>query len=137
MLNRIGRRAPTGWMSSLWRRLNHFAQKIAALSLIVLLLCPVCSTADDFHTCTLHSFPSAPHLLQLSLGPNDDQTDQAECLACQWRTVSDVIHVVRPFPAERHSLHSLTIERENNSRSHALSVRQDRAPPSIVCFVNF
>jgi hypothetical protein len=66
---------------------------------------PVCSTADDFHTCELRHVPLVSHPFQVFPTTGDDQGDHPECLACQWQVIADVSLLVMPlqtvFPTSR------------------------------------
>ena len=90
------------WVEKRWRALYRLIRKLGALSLVVILLFPVCSTADDFHTCTLHRFPFSSHPFQFSPTADNEQVDHPECLACQWQVIADapllaiLLHTVFP-----------------------------------------
>ena len=132
MVYRSGRIVIVGWLLTRWRTLYHPARKIGVCSLIAFVLLPVCSTADDFHTCTLHRLSFLPHSVQFFLAASREQLDRMECLACQWQVVADAIPAVRPPRIEFQSLHSFIIEPENPPFAHTHTPWQDRAPPILL-----
>src|SRR5262245_58152369 len=129
MLYRSGRIVVVGWLLTRWRALYRPARKVGVYSLIALVLLPACSTADDFHTCTLHRLSFIRRSVQFSPAVSSDQLDPTECLACQWQVVSDAIPVVRSCRIELQLLHSLTIELDNPPLVHTHTSWQNRAPP--------
>ena len=122
------------WVVRWWRALYSLIRKLGAFSLVVILLFPVCATADDFHTCTLRRFSLSAHPFQFSPTASDDHVDHPECLACQWQVIADaplrviLLQTVAPTSCSERSEHTVPLP----LRIHA--VRQDRAPPPSLSF---
>ena len=129
MSYRRGKTVTVGWLLTWWRMLHRFARKIRAVSLVALLLLPICSTADDFHTCALHRFPSSLHRVQFSLTAGDNQADHPQCVACQWQVVADAKPTVVTSHTVLSSLSSCTIEQPFPPPLHLHTSWQERAPP--------
>ncbi len=117
------------WLVRAWQAISRLAHKGAALGLVVLVLLPGISTADDFHTCALHGFAPKYRLPQLyELNPDDD-SDQAPCLACYWQSVSDPAYDVGQLWVEFHPLCSLPLAQHLATQPGTHPVRHGRAPP--------
>src|SRR5262245_52632360 len=128
-----GTKVIVGWLVKQRRTLHRLARKVGVCSLIAVMLYAVCSTADDFHTCTLHRPSFTSHSLQFSSAASDDQFDRTECLARQWRVVSNAVSAVE-LPGALQLLHLVIIEPENSPLFHIHTSWQDRAPPFSVSF---
>lgn len=133
MLYRRGSTVTGGWWLTRWPTLHRLARKIRAVGLVAVLLLPICSTADDFHTCVLHRFPSSRHPGQFSLTVGDDQADHPECAACQWQVTADAKPTVITSHTVLSTLSSWTIEQHFPPPLHLHTSWQERAPPHSSC----
>ena len=134
MLYRRGRTVTGGWLLTRWRTLHRLARKIGTVSLVALLLLPVCSITDDFLTCALQRFPSSLHPVQFSLTVGDDQADHPEGVACQWQVTADARPTVILFHTVLSLPYSWTIEQHFPPPRHLHTSWQERAPPHSLFF---
>jgi len=112
-----------------WQAISRLAHKGAALGLVVLVLLPGVSTADDLHTCTLHGFPAkyrSPQLYDLNPG---DESGQSPCLACYWQSITDSPRDVDQLRVEFHPLGSLPLTQHTATQPGTHPVHRGRAPP--------
>jgi hypothetical protein len=116
---------------TVWRAISRLTHKGAALGFIFLVLLPVISTADDFHTCALHGLAAKYHPSQLYEFHADDNAGQAPCLACYWQSVLDPVYGIGLLWVEFQPLCALSVAPHTVTQPGAYFVRYGRAPPQV------
>jgi hypothetical protein len=115
-----------------WQATSDLTRKGVALGLVFLVLLPVISTADDFHTCALHGLAAKPHASQFYEPNPNENADQAPCLACYWQSVTDPAYQVGQLCVEFYPLCSLPVMQHAAAQHGTHPVRHGRAPPWLV-----
>jgi len=112
-----------------WPAASHLVRKGAALGLVFLVLLPVVSTADDFHTCALHGLAAKHYPPQPCELTSADRADQAPCLACYWQSVIDPVPDIALLWVELQPLCALSVAHHSAPQPGMHTVRYSRAPP--------
>jgi hypothetical protein len=129
LANATSERRATVRVLNSWRTVSFLARKVAALGLCALVLLPVISTADDFHTCALHSLSTLSSTTQLSDPTVRGTPNHYPCLACSWQSVTDSASVPPPFWIELQPLYSLVVDPQTTGQERMPTPHHGRAPP--------
>jgi hypothetical protein len=128
-LRHAGNEVDTVRLRRTWRMISLLARTGVMLGLIALVLLPVFSTADDFHTCTLYKVPSPSRPLQVGAFTTGARLVQGPCLACYWQSLIGTASSGSPLGVKLQPLSILPLGQPTGDRLEMRLVRHGRAPP--------
>src|SRR5215510_15435947 len=99
-----------------WRMICLLACKGAALSLVALVLLLAFSTAEEFHTYTLHKGSSPSRPLQIGSFTTNARLVQGPGLACSWQSLIATASNGSPVGIQLRPLFALRLDQPTGDR---------------------